>query len=382
MLLPDKYTVQDLTAEDLIPFLKQKGWVQRSAAENFVIFEGLKDDNGCPIQIRLPTSSSLRDYHLRILDVLQVLSAVENSSIEEIFRAIKEFERDTLRIRIVDPAIDFSSIPFERACSIMQQLRSLISYAACSEENPKPYFIKPTLVGRDFLNKCRFGQTAPGSFVFNIEAPIGLSVRTQSPSARPFSRRVMERIYKSIHLISQALYSGDFDNLTHPETGMNANICEALQGLLTPETEVIEYSMAWSSKISVIDELKHLKVVPLRPKAREYLDVIARQLREEPENEKITISGLVVELRSETISSSSEDDEGNSESEEEHVVKILFKDRQKRELRVKVSLPTELYHKALKAHADGKEISLTGYLTKVGKFWTLQHPQDFNVVEN
>jgi hypothetical protein len=219
----------------------------------------------------------------------------------------------------------------------LEQLRDLLAYAACVEDNPRPYFLKATAIGRKYAESCVFGHTFPGSFGFTIESPTGYGpfATRQEGAPQPFARRVVSRILRGIVILREAVLSGETEMLVDRyETGLNANLCELLEETLkqTEETE-IEYSVTWSPEWAVAADLRDIRGVRLEPRAVSFLGAAARQMRRLEESTTRTIEDKVVALQSDA---SAVDEE--SASDFEQVATILWEEQRGRKLRVRVGI--------------------------------------------
>jgi hypothetical protein len=70
----DRVTVSDVRA-----YLLARGWrLQPFPGPELLVFEGPKDDEGEPIVQVLPSSESLKDYRMRVEDLIGALGVIEN----------------------------------------------------------------------------------------------------------------------------------------------------------------------------------------------------------------------------------------------------------------------------------------------------------------
>src|SRR6266404_1049893 len=91
---------------DLRAYLLAKGWKVKPFRRHEVIcFEGLSDDEGQPIDLLVPASEQLRDYPLRVEELLRSLSVLESRPVEEVARNIVTPTADILHLGLDSPAV-------------------------------------------------------------------------------------------------------------------------------------------------------------------------------------------------------------------------------------------------------------------------------------
>ncbi len=370
---------QNLRVEDLTAYRRKSGW-KRTPHPNdrILVFTGGSDDQGHPLEMILPQRNDYADSPLRLAEAINLLAAVETRTPHVVVQAIQALDHDVLRMRIVNYLAAGGSLSLELAVKLIQGLRNLLSYAACVEEDPKPYFAKATGTGKRYVDRCRFGHTFAGSFGFTIESPIPPTANGLLPGIEvvaPFERRVMERTVRGLLSAQEAVLSGDVAILTRSyKEGLNANMCEVLleMGEDMQETE-LEYSVLWSPQWKAPTSVKATGTVRIERKTYQYLEAAVRELRTVDHSLKTHVQGRIVQLRSETAPLEEEEEDTGRE----RTVTILWEDGQGRQMRLRVFLDPPEYRAACDAHKEGRTVSVKGTLEKVGKFWTLMAPQDF-----
>ena len=371
-------TAPAIYVADMALYLRKTGW-RRSPHPNDRLLVFRKP---CPgeddLTIVLASKDEYADAPNLISNALALLAETTGVTEAEVTRSVHAIDRDILSIRFLGPKAGAGGLPLETAMKLVSQLRDLLAYAACVEENPRPYFPKTTSIGRKYTEQCVFGHTFPGSFGFTIESPTGPGpFSTQEDTPQPFERRVLGRIMRGLGQLQEAVLSGDPEIIVaHYPSGLNANLCELLEETLKDADESeIEYSIAWSPEWFVAPDLARLRSVRLEPGARNVLSSAARQMRRLEESKVQTIVGKVVALQSDA--STSDDD---SAEDFEQVATILWEEKRGRKLRVRVSLESADYATACDAHKTGVNVSVTGTLEKVGKFWKLMAPAHFQIL--
>ncbi len=71
--------IERVRVDDVRAYLLDRGWrLQPFPGPELLVFEGPKDDDGEPIIQVLPSSERLRDYRMRVEDLIGALSAIED----------------------------------------------------------------------------------------------------------------------------------------------------------------------------------------------------------------------------------------------------------------------------------------------------------------
>lgn len=370
--------IRDIRVEDLTRFLARSGWRKTNHPnEKMVVFEGQRDDSGGSLRIVLAARNDYADSSRLIWQAVQLLARLNESQPQEIVRSLREFDRDVLRIRLRQAF--GKGLPFDMASRFMQTIRDLLSYAACAEENPKPYFAKATGIGRQFAENCLFGHTFHGSFGFTVESPsVPAASQSDDADSPPFERRVMQRIYRGLSSIRDAVLSGSPEILIRDyERGFNANLCEVmLDATRQTADSQIEYSIAWSPEWPVAEDVRAPRPVRIELRAQQYLETAARELRKIRESAETKIGGKIVQLRSEGGALEEDDDESDGQ---ERTITVVWDDPGRR-LRIRVSLDPPDYAAACDAHKNGYQVEVRGRLEKIGKFWKLMAPREFRAI--
>jgi hypothetical protein len=362
---------------ELALFLHKSGWKRvPHPNERLLVFEGPVDDFRKPLKIVLPASDDYVDSTRMIDQALSLVADLKETSTVEVIRSIRSLDRDVLTIRLLGAQRLQDGLPLDVASSFVLTIRDLLSYAACVEDNPRPYFYKASAIGRRYAERCLFGHTFTGSFGFTIESPTGISPYDKPADASnsaPFERRVLVRVVRGLQQVKEAVLSGQPNLLVERyKSGFNANLCELLAESFKEigDTE-LEYSVGWSPEWPVPQGLG-TGPIRLESKASQFLDAAAKELRKLRESQLITVTGKVVALRWEAPSN---DDEETEETPQ--TATILWEEEKGKRLRVQVELENEDYLKACDAHKTGLSVSVTGTLEKVGKFWKLMAPSGF-----
>src|SRR5574338_477614 len=100
--------IEDLSVFDIKNYLTANGWSIMSKIQDKALE---MSHNATRAEVLLPLRKNLGDYYLRISELLETLSKVENRSVSSIYNDISLFVFDVIRLRILDNSNN-GSIPF------------------------------------------------------------------------------------------------------------------------------------------------------------------------------------------------------------------------------------------------------------------------------
>lgn len=383
-----RLSVQDLPRpEDVLAYLRRKNWkVVDIDDKKVIVLEGGLDDAGEPLRVMLPSRAEYRDAATAVLDILDLLEAVEERPAAEIAFAMAIHYKDVIRKRVIAPSVN-GTISLGVAAEIVNSLRSLFIQAACQEENPSQFIVKATKNAMKFADHCRFGHTFHGSFGFIVECPVEprpsrpdlLALAEGEAQVPPFERRVTQRIATGLNDLDSSLRTADPSLMIgNFAKGFNANLCEGLVEIaeLLGEAEA-EFSIIWSPEWEAPPPVSNLRPIRLSRSSLPFLQAAARGLRAGMgESRERAIKGRVIALRSKEVP----DYEQDELFEDDRVIVVMANlQHGKPALHVQVPLTFEEYKQASDAHLTGKTVVVHGKLEKDGKFWKLTAPHDFRV---
>jgi hypothetical protein len=189
----------------------------------------------------------------------------------------------------------------------------------------------------------------------------------------PAERRVMERIVRGLNFTREAVQLQQPEQLAgqYP-SGFNGNMCKAIVDMSFDKEMPLEYRVIWSPRIPPSDDIQDIQSVSLARVEYASLETAYQMLRQtEPEYKPIR--GLVTELRS-------SDNPLGTEAQRTVVLLWLNKDISGPR-KVIVSLESQDYQQALKAHGGWQRVEITGLLQRFGNYWKLSDPRDFQVID-
>lgn len=362
-----KRDLSNFSLLDVQRYLTNENWSVLDKTSKAIVFSGPKTDSGRAIVFRLPTSEDNTDYFERIIDLINIFSAIKNTDQQEIIRQISRMNHDILRVRILNPGDFRFSIPLDVAASEVEALKILFIYAASSEVKPRPFFDRPLSNGIKYANQCQFGHTFEGSFGFTINTPINMPDHPQlslfdNSIEIPFERKVTERIIQGFINIDKAIETQDINVIVDNfENGLNSKMCESLIELSIEKSKHIEFAIEWSPRLKPSKQISQFSTITLEEPTLKVIEEAAEKLKYvEPFKE--VIIGPIVTLHS--IKEPFIDEEFTRTA-------IIKHDFDGRRIEVKLELNKSGYEVAYRAHGEGKAVHVEGKLFKKGATWRM-----------
>lgn len=356
-----------LSVTDVAAYLHAQGWRgSPSRAGRVTEFVAPPDDEGNTMSIVLPVSDKFEDAPVLVAHAVSVLAELMAEPIANVVRRIRTLRRDVLRVRIM--ARDSAGLPLHKLAGLVDQVAAVVSFSASAEKEPQPAFDKQRKIGKEFVERCLFGQTFEGSFGLSIEAPVP-AAQPLLPSLEPFERRVTARVFRGLDTLRRSLELGDPGLLEEDwKEGLNANMCEAFVQMANLAGDDVLIDPVWSPLVTPPPALARMSPVSIGGHAVELLESVSRGLRTKVHGRDAELTGHIIRLHARQSKAA-----GNSVAEGEREIVIEGSDG----LRVRLTLDFETYRKACNAHRDGRRVSVTGTLEKPGKYWVLMRPEGF-----
>lgn len=361
--------LKSITLKNITTYLNRQSWERdtNSTLEKLDVFKGPVGDSGQPLEIRVPKRNDFVDYYERIADAVNLFSLIQNVSADQVISDIKSCFLDALSVRVIETGEYKDSLSIEEAYKDIASLRNLIMYAACSERQPAKHFDTPSTAGKKHSASCRFGHTFRGSFGFTIESPLMTEDSTDFDFIdSPFERKVIERIARGLAITKVASKTNNHNLLVESyKKAFNSKMCEALLQFSNSE---IELSFTWSNEVPLSKDIVRGKTYFLNKNDFDVLNYAASKLKEIDAIETI-VMGKVIKLHCTT---SPEEEKNNRSIIVKHVHKA-------KTIEVKAVLNKVDYIDACAAHAEGKEVSISGELQRKTSQWEVLNISKFLV---
>ncbi len=244
----DKDALQKLSPLSFSSYLSSNHWHElKDNDEQTSVW--IKDDE----EILIPVDPSLRDYPLRIFEALRTLEDVEARDQSQIYRDVSRANFDCIRISVNHSGIKNGNIPIEIGARMYSKAYDLVAASAYSTNSPKPFYRggRPKAVN-DYLKQTKFGQSEEGRYIVTILSPV--APRSDKLRETPFSRLVTEKLHSSLNALlkSTVEYASKKDIEIFKEvikTGISANFCDAVSGMIGEEGLDINANFSWSSAL-------------------------------------------------------------------------------------------------------------------------------------
>ena len=371
--------LRGITSDSIEKYLILTGWEHDVSVTNPQMWVFYKSDDPS-LRLAVPSSDTNKDFYARVYSLVEILSELDQRSIEDIINSLKSAYTDRIQFRIVAESSKMGTVPLGYAAQCVEALKNLVLYAACAEEKAQPVCARTCNSAKNCLDKFQFAQTEYGSFIFNVDVKVAEAENEQyffpevSPEMpEPQEHKIVKRIQTAIDQIDKVAnreiqLSEIID--TAYENGITANMCDAIS-MLRPDdmdvsvettfhfAEAITHSTEVASK-STLDNVHFL-----------FVDEISKRYRDVTLVEDVKLTGTIKMLSKDTSPDG---------DEPEHTVRLLSKvDNKMRS--IKLTLSPKDHKMACDAYRDDQEVEVSGTLDKSGSHWFFSNIEEFKVVE-
>lgn len=367
----DVEAVQAIRPVDAAFYLRAGGWTpqEQQTGRGSIWLRTVQNEE---FEALLPMDHQIRDYALRMGDLLRVLAAAEKRSQWQVYSDLLTITSDVTRIRISDPELTDGTLPIEEHAQIAQKTRDLVMAAACAAtERRAVWHTKKPNQATEHVRRVRIGQSERGSYIVTVISRITPLLHTQGEelfeTEPPYERQVTRTLADSLFALDRAAeraaltqQMASFDDAV--AQGVNANLCDAVVGLWGGD-EVqrnLEFSFSWSPARPVAAEA--VRRVAFSSDRIPVIREAARLMREKAPLTDFELRGAVVKL---------DRPEGAPTG---RVTIARYGDEGPR--RVTLELSDPLYHIAVEAHDQGRTLRALGTLAKEGARYSLQTPRE------
>lgn len=376
----DTVTVPQLPA--LAKYLQLAGWALDDDDDRTSMWRPQLPSSGKKLQIVLPTTQEVEDWPERALEALRTLAYAERRLPEEIAEDISYGGADNVAVRLT-PDAPPGQAPLSLASSAVSALHSYVVASASALEIPDlvlPSHRPPW--AESYASKVRLG-TYSGSFVLSLALPLVAEVDTETDETghealfamppRPLGRRVTNRMLtaaQNAQRLADEVVLGRFTvnafgDAAHSRTAANATELAALMALGGPESSAYHIRFAQSPLAGNRSEPVNLRMTS---EEQRIFGAAANFLRTRQPRTDVTVHGLVVRLyRSRAL--------GPGE------IVIEGFDQETGSLRRwRTELDETDYNKAVRAHQNGLQVSVTGDREEHGTHLQLRRLSSFLVI--
>jgi hypothetical protein len=255
--LRDPEAMKALRPLEIAAYLRSHGWTARDGAGGRASLWTLKVGDE-EYEALLALDPSIRDFALRMGDVVRTLAVAEDRSQEEVYADLLTTAADVMRIRIEGADPQEGTLPIEAHARIAQKARDLLLAAACAATEARAVWHtrKPARAVEE-VRKVRIGQTERGSYVVTVitritpelHVPKGSLFETETPFERRMTQTLASSLLSLERAAEAAALSGEFAafDAAVPK-GVSANLCDAVAGLWGEEDRfrTLDFLFSWS----------------------------------------------------------------------------------------------------------------------------------------
>jgi hypothetical protein len=359
--------------DELVPN-RLEYWVPRG-------LNGASEDSPSDAAIVVPLDETKSDYerlYARAFDVLRRhmgIAAFERLALEIDLASSKDLVKTSWKREV---ATEPGSIPWPEGRALFDAItRQLVAVAKAAVSPQAQLGRSNTYFAQDFLAATILAPSGAGSYVVNALTPVHRHIYTSPPqdalAGRPMRERqsmeavsVLATFDGALSVIARALEeSNNQDQVlamtTAPGRGVSHELLSALADFTAGHEAAVEVPrQAWTGATRPHE-------IAFKPADTRVLQEAATALSRSAEATLATVTGVVTKMEHEPES-------------EDRVVRIFTTSRGPVR-RVTVRLSEDDYDAALSAHRDDSLVRVRGQLAKLGRFWTIEGPQQFEVLD-
>lgn len=356
----DAEALRAISPAALAAFARSKGWTK---TETFGAHADVYAGTDRP-EIVLPRTDRLADYAATVSRLIGVFAKFSDRDELTTYRDLAGADCDVVRVR-ASGGDDDGSVNLDAGVKIVAQARDMLLAAACAARTPQPlYRAGANKEANDYMRRVKLGQTEHGSFVVTLLAPVPPLLQPvlpqldqtwsrldDEPVERMVTRRLMDALEASRTAAEMAL-SGDQKAFeTAVASGVSANLCEAVAGLIE-HSHGLDISVTWARTRPTPETYRR---VIFSQNDADILKEAARTFRLRQPKADVTLYGTVHKLK-------------RDQDEVEGVVtlKAIVEDKMQS---VRAVLDQANYSIAVQAHDAQTPVIVTGDLERVGQRW-------------
>lgn len=364
----DTDVLRSIGPKDLGAYLRESEWAERAP--------GLwvrPADGGGEYELDVPPVPTVRDYPLRIAEVLATLEIAERRPQSQIVSDIRNAGVDVIRVPLTPRDAPTGSISVAGGLASLEHARQLVEAAARAAVHPQARYAGRMPADADqYMSNLLMGQTEEGSFVLTLLSPVPArreQLQFDMPNAPdPFAREVTKRLASAMEALRELAWAGDPERASEfPDAvsrGVSANLCAAVTGLhRSGGQQGVSLRFTWSSNCPRPAGVPSEVYIPAPS-----VDVIRAGeaiLRQQQIPPQDAVEGPVIHL--------------HREPEETGWITLRgVVDQEFRHVRIELG-PAE-YDVAVAAHRCEQAVRCAGDLVRRGKSFVLENPRGIEVL--
>ncbi len=370
----EKTILKALRPSDWTTYLRTHNWQEVQRDDKAAIWVQRQENE--EFEILLPLDRDLRDFSIRLNEVLNTLSIFEQRTPIAVLTDLETVtSADVIRVCVQDYS---NTLPLDDGVLLMQRARDMLLAAACATVDSRAYFApRKNNEVTDYLQQVRLGQTEQDSYVVRLISPVNpqlhynnqLSMLSLAP---PFERRVVQTLMRSLSALQKAaktaIHTCDFApfQAAVPQ-GVSANLCEAVIGMSGRQKKRhLDINVAWSYARPTEEPIPNRVFLPFE--TMHVIEEAGRLFRATSPQEDKQIEGLVIALHRDKETSTG--------------VVTIMAFLEGRHRKVRVELEGKDYGSAIQAHKENRVVSCEGELVREGRSVILKHPINFTLEDD
>jgi hypothetical protein len=238
---------------DIVTYLRDTGWRERPDGWRGASIWFRPDTPAGDRELLVPPRDDMGDSDLRVRDILDALTTVENRPGDEIARDIDSPLVDTQSYRTFPDDLPSGLTTVAGGLRALQGVRDvLVASARTVLEGPHLAFRgSAPRSAADLLRLAQLGPSLPGSYVLTVRVPVD-EPESLFTAAPPFGRRVLVQMHDAVAAVRDAVAaSGEgrdlavFDDTV--TAGVSADLCSALSDLAgTTRRQPFDVAFRWA----------------------------------------------------------------------------------------------------------------------------------------
>jgi len=349
-------------------YLSTRRWVEvpTSGRGHVRLFDRPEPENRL-VQIRIPKTSDLADYDDVMARSLSMLARFEKADVKTVYGNLLFYSDDRILLREDTADTMTGTISIARATEVFASIKKSLLSSAHSEISPRRHYPRLDRVDADnFLDKCRFGQTGPGSYIMTVICPLNAVPEFANPEQSNlfspyFTRRVTLRMMGAMRVLVDAAQRAEMTLALHDEITnhqISANLCDALVEMSPQELSgKLDVSFNWAKKQPYSADYESPTIVTLKNEYITFIESISAHLRVDDRQElRQMFYGRIDTL----------DGRPNEEGRMCGPVYSRMTDQNNDRIKVRIDLDVEQYRVAVDAHGAGSLVVVYGILRRVG----------------
>ena len=372
--IQDVNILNSLRPLDVVAYLRSNQWQEIQKLERGAFW--IKETSNVSHEVLVPFDSNIRDYTIRMADILRVLEQAEGRAQFEIYEDLTTTSADIIRPRLPGVNAD-GAITVEQGMKIHQEARNMMLAAACSTLEKRPLFTrrKPEQA-MNYLEHALFGIPQRGSYIMKIISPVSPKLAAGKDlfgndlePDEPFERRTVKTLANALNAVEiacrEVAAKGDIQPMKLAVArGVSANLCEALIGLhLGSGQKGMTFSFSWAPIRGVPPDTT--SVASISSDSIPILEETVRIFRETETVESSEVIGTVNKLEHEGEKQGKVTVFGSADGVPRSVI---------------VELKGSDHELAIRSYRERIPISCVGELAKEGRSWILKNPRDLRLL--